>query len=98
MEDHRNDLVVIAAGYEALMDGFLDSNPGLRSRFPWRFRFVDYSPAELLQLFTRFAAADGLLLEPACRQQLWTLFEHLYARRAEASVRVNDCETAAAGI
>ena len=59
MEDHRNDLVVIAAGYESLMDSFLDSNPGLRSRFPWRFRFADYQPEELLALFTRFAAADG---------------------------------------
>jgi TPR repeat protein len=83
MEDHRSDLVVIAAGYESLMDGFLDSNPGLRSRFPWRFRFIDYQPWELLEIFTRFAATDGLLLHPGLGQ-LRILFKELYDHRDAA--------------
>ena len=44
MEDHRNDLVVIAAGYDGLMDVFIHSNPGLESRFNRFLHFEDYSP------------------------------------------------------
>lgn len=81
MEDYRNDFVVIAAGYETLMEGFLDSNPGLRSRFPWRFRFRDYTPEELLELFLRFAAADGLIVGPECHGEVRSLLGRLYALR-----------------
>ncbi len=51
MEDHRNDLVVIAAGYDGLMDVFIHSNPGLESRFNRFLHFEDYSPEELLEIF-----------------------------------------------
>ena len=51
MEDHRNDLVVIAAGYEDLMDRFIHSNPGLESRFNRFLHFQDYTPEELLEIF-----------------------------------------------
>jgi len=51
MEDHRDDLVVIAAGYDDLMDRFIHSNPGLESRFNRFLRFEDYSPEELLAIF-----------------------------------------------
>ena len=52
MEDHRDDLIVIVAGYTDLMQEFLDSNPGLRSRFNKQIVFEDYSPEELLSIFT----------------------------------------------
>ena len=54
MEDNRNDLVVIVAGYSSLMQRFLDSNPGLRSRFPITVEFPDYNTAELVKIFKMF--------------------------------------------
>ena len=51
MEDNRNDFIVIVAGYTDLMQEFLDSNPGLRSRFNKQIIFEDYTPEELMQIF-----------------------------------------------
>ena len=56
MEDHRHRLVVIVAGYPRLMEQFLQSNPGLRSRFSREIDFPDYSTGELVAIFARFAA------------------------------------------
>ncbi|MDO5539353.1 MAG: AAA family ATPase [Eubacteriales bacterium] len=51
MEDHREDLVVIAAGYPDLMKHFINSNPGLKSRFNKYIYFPDYSEQELIEIF-----------------------------------------------
>ena len=51
MEDHRDDLVVIVAGYDGLMDDFIHSNPGLESRFNRFLHFDDYSIEEMMQIF-----------------------------------------------
>lgn len=51
MEDHRDDLVVIVAGYTDLMDRFIHSNPGLESRFNRFLLFEDYKPDELMDIF-----------------------------------------------
>ncbi len=51
MEDNRDDLVVIVAGYIDLMEDFIDSNPGLRSRFNKYINFDDYSPEEMTGIF-----------------------------------------------
>ena len=51
MEDHRDDLVVIVAGYTELMDRFIHSNPGLESRFNRFLEFADYSVDELVEIF-----------------------------------------------
>ncbi|NLU25068.1 MAG: AAA family ATPase, partial [Clostridiales bacterium] len=51
MEDHRDDLVVIVAGYDKLMDAFIHSNPGLESRFNRYLHFDDYSTDEMMKIF-----------------------------------------------
>ena len=59
MEDHRDDLVVIVAGYTEPMQAFLDSNPGLRSRFNKFILFKDFTPAELLEIFQSQCAKNS---------------------------------------
>ena len=62
MEDHRADLVVIAAGYPEEMDEFVDSNPGLRSRFNTIIDFPDFSESELVEIFLRLCTEKRLIL------------------------------------
>jgi SpoVK/Ycf46/Vps4 family AAA+-type ATPase len=64
MENHRDELIVIAAGYPKQMDQFLDANPGMRSRFANRVDFPDYSNAELAKIFESMAEHEGYLLAP----------------------------------
>lgn len=59
MEDHRDDLVVIVAGYSGPMAAFLTTNPGLASRFATTVRFPDYSDGELAAIFETMATAGG---------------------------------------
>lgn len=63
MEDNREDLVVIAAGYRDRMESFVESNPGLRSRFTRFIDFPDYTPDELTTIFTRLAEEEGYTLD-----------------------------------
>jgi hypothetical protein len=62
MEDNRSDLVVIAAGYRDKMETFVESNPGLRSRFTRFIDFPDYTPEELTTIFVRLADEEGYKL------------------------------------
>ncbi|MEV0924765.1 right-handed parallel beta-helix repeat-containing protein [Streptomyces spongiicola] len=59
MEDHRDEVVVIVAGYTAEMERFLASNPGLASRFPRRIAFADYTSEELVTIVRAQAASMG---------------------------------------
>ncbi|WP_433333541.1 AAA family ATPase [Spirillospora sp. CA-294931] len=73
MEDHRDDLVVVVAGYEREMAEFLAANPGLDSRFPKQLHFPDYSDDELVAVFEQLAADDGFQLTPGTTELLRTM-------------------------
>jgi len=81
MENHRDDLVVIAAGYHDEMQRFVQANPGLRSRFTRFIDFPDYNVVELTQLFEFFAAEHSYVLTPACKQQVDNLMEVAWKQR-----------------
>jgi hypothetical protein len=74
MEDHRADLAVVAAGYPVEMRRFIDSNPGLRSRFTHTIDFPDYSAPELVQVYEGFAAVARVRLGPGVGERLGHLF------------------------
>lgn len=83
MEDHRDNLIVIVAGYTDKMENFLDSNPGLRSRFNKVFFFEDYSPEELLAIFEHFCHAGGNKLNLAALKTARSLFEQVHSKRGK---------------
>ena len=70
MEDHRDELVVILAGYTREMETFLTANSGLASRFPNRIEFPDYTAVELLQITQVLAKSKGYTLAEACTEPL----------------------------
>ncbi len=79
MEDHRDELVVIVAGYDNLMHKFIESNPGLRSRFNKYFHFPDYDGEALLAIFQRFCKTNGYTVAedalPFLQEKLDEVFE-----------------------
>jgi energy-coupling factor transporter ATP-binding protein EcfA2 len=77
MEDNRDDLVVIVAGYPDLMNEFLASNPGLRSRFNKRFHFADYSGEELQNIFVSICRNTGYTLSSQAKYVSEVYFESL---------------------
>ncbi len=83
MEDHREELVVIAAGYTGPMEKFLDSNPGLESRFNKYIFFPDYTGGELYQIFLSQVERNGYRLDAAAEDFAKTYFDALYADRDE---------------
>ena len=83
MEDHRDDLVVVAAGYTQKMDQFLSSNPGLRSRFTKFIHFDDYNTKQLVEIFKTFCKKADFKTTPAAEEKLAALFNALTAARDE---------------
>jgi SpoVK/Ycf46/Vps4 family AAA+-type ATPase len=83
MEDHRNNLVVIAAGYPAEMETFLDSNPGLRSRFSRTIEFRDYNVRELILIFRGMLQKAGLELEESAAAPLKHALERLVEKEGD---------------
>ncbi len=83
MEDHRDDFIVIVAGYPDLMKEFVASNPGLKSRFNQFIQFEDYTPEELKQIFLLNCRNQGLLLTEECDDYLSQFFEKMYNDRSD---------------
>jgi hypothetical protein len=79
MEDHREELVVIAAGYTEPMTHFINSNPGLRSRFNHYIEFDDYPPEDLLGIFEVFGRDASYTLEASARTALLESLNVQYA-------------------
>jgi SpoVK/Ycf46/Vps4 family AAA+-type ATPase len=90
MEDYRDDLVVIAAGYTDQMNDFLATNPGLRSRFPRVVHFPDYSPAELGEIFRREADRNGYRVASEAEPILKGVMERLWQQRASDFANARD--------
>ncbi|WP_157031878.1 right-handed parallel beta-helix repeat-containing protein [Kitasatospora cheerisanensis] len=87
MEDHREDVVVIAAGYTEEMRAFLDSNPGLRSRFSRILEFDPYDPAELTEIVAREAERHVYRLAPDVADRLTERFTRRELRGDPANAR-----------
>jgi len=83
MEDRREDLVVIVAGYTGKMQEFLDSNPGLRSRFNRHLHFDDYSADELVKIFQVFCRKADFKATPEAEKTLAGVFGVMTAARDE---------------
>ena len=83
MEDHRDDFIVIVAGYPDLMKEFIGSNPGLKSRFNQYINFEDYTPEQLRDIFRLQCSSQNLVLTDECEEYLLGYFTDLYEHRDE---------------
>ena len=79
MEDYQNKFFVIAAGYPIPMQNFLESNPGLKSRFTHNFTFDDYTAEELTSIYTIFAAKDKYVINNTTGKFLEAKLENICA-------------------
>jgi SpoVK/Ycf46/Vps4 family AAA+-type ATPase len=81
MEDNRDDLVVIAAGYRDRMEEFIESNPGLRSRFTRFIDFPDYTAEELTTIFLQLAEEEGYNLDSGVADMIRKRMDEEYVMR-----------------
>lgn len=83
MEDHRDDLIVIVAGYTQPMTDFINSNPGLQSRFNKYFYFLDYNGEQLMEIFRGQCRKNGYTLTEEAEKYAVEMFTELYEERGE---------------
>ena len=83
MEDHRDDLIVIVAGYPQLMDNFLASNPGLESRFNKFIYFDDYNSTELYDIFMLMCDDANITLDDGADEYARKYFERMYETKSD---------------
>ncbi|UPJ44957.1 type IV secretory system conjugative DNA transfer family protein [Bradyrhizobium sp. 40] len=79
MEDRRDRVAVIAAGYTEEMNNFLDANPGLHSRFGTVIEFEDYNPEDLTRIFAQFCTANEMEAAPETLDKVHLLMTRLWA-------------------
>ena len=83
MEDNREDFIVIVAGYPELMARFIDSNPGLRSRFNKYINFEDYSVEELIEIFKLMCKNSGYICTDDAIDSVIEIFQTKYKNRGK---------------
>lgn len=83
MEDHRDNLIVIVAGYTDLMGDFIHANPGLESRFNKYFYFEDYDGGQLAEIFRSVCKKNGYTLDGETDKAAAEAFQVMYDRRDE---------------
>lgn len=83
VEDDRDKFCCIAAGYKKEMHKFMDSNPGMESRFPKRFHLDDYSAHELNEIFKLICRKEGFILEQKADEDSLKYFEEKVARKTK---------------
>ncbi|MDQ3461091.1 MAG: AAA family ATPase [Deinococcota bacterium] len=93
MEDYRDDLMVIMAGYPEPMRRFLDSNPGLRSRVPNHLHFPDYSSDELVQVFGVLATKAALRVAPEAHEAVAAIAKDLSSTADESFGNAREMRT-----
>ena len=81
LEDDRGKFICIVAGYTDQMHDFIDTNPGLKSRFTQTIHFDDYTPDELTQIFLHLAEGKSFTVDDDTRAAIHRQFEQLYLRR-----------------
>ena len=81
LEDDRGKFICIVAGYTDQMHDFIDTNPGLKSRFTQTIHFDDYTPDELTQIFINLAKGKNFTVDDTTRDAVHRQFEQLYLRR-----------------
>ncbi|MBO4718781.1 MAG: AAA family ATPase [Prevotella sp.] len=81
LEDDRGKFICIVAGYTDQMHDFIDTNPGLKSRFTQTIHFDDYTPDELTQIFLNLAAGKKFTVDENTKASIHRQFEQLYLRR-----------------
>ena len=81
LEDDRGKFICIVAGYTDQMHDFIDTNPGLKSRFTQTIHFDDYTPDELTQIFLNLAKAKNFTISEETEGAIHRQFEQLYLRR-----------------
>ena len=81
LEDDRGKFICIVAGYTDQMHDFIDTNPGLKSRFTQTIHFDDYTPDELTEIFLHLAKGKNFTIDDDTRAAIHRQFEQLYLRR-----------------
>ena len=87
MEDNRDRLMVVVAGYAEPMQNFLNSNEGLKSRIPLHLTFPDYSANELVEVAKRFAFKDGFQMDDACVEKFRSIASSIVGSKSFANAR-----------
>jgi len=85
MEDYRDDLIVILAGYSKEMSTFLESNSGLKSRFPNVINFPDYTGEELMKIALIIAKSKGYKIDDSLKEPLQEYFTKVQANNSKES-------------